>query len=162
LEGVEAVAAVPNAYNCTAQVRVRGGGLPDVDRWARQFKAAVGDVYVFRGVEVTVSASLETKGKGGTPVLQVPGLKQSIALAPLQHKLQWNFKKRSARQPEPDERDAYRELAARARDHDAATGRLTIQVTGPLRMTDKGYVLEVREYFLAGDRPKKGPTPKDK
>jgi len=48
-------------------------------------------------------------------VLQVQGRKQLVTLRPLRHKLQWNLKKRSARQPEPDEREAYRHLSAKIR-----------------------------------------------
>src|SRR5207249_890529 len=105
LEGVESVEKTPNGDNCTAGVRLKGHGLPDPDQWASQFKAMVDQAYQFRGVEVTVSGKLE--GGDAGLVLQVPGVEQPIALAPLRHKLQWNPKKEAPHQPEPDERDAH-------------------------------------------------------
>jgi len=144
LEGVESVAAAPDAYNCTAHVHLKGKGLPDLDKWPEQFKAAVGDAYVFRGVEVTAKGSVSEKD--GNLVLDVPGLGRPFSLAPLEHKLQWNFRKGSARQPEEDEKNAYRQLAAKSKD--AKSGGLRVEVTGPLRATGKGLTLEVREFFL--------------
>jgi hypothetical protein len=143
LKGVVSVAAVPDAYNSTAAVRLKGDGLPDVDGWAKQFKEHVGNVYVFRGVELTADATV--RDKDGVLLLEVPGAGQELPLAKLEHKLQWNFKKGARRQPEPDEAAAYEQLAAKVR---AAKAGLRIQVTGPLWKTAKGYVLEVREFSL--------------
>jgi hypothetical protein len=144
LDGVEIVEKTPDAYNCTAHVFLKGRGLPDIDRWAEQFKSIVGQSYVFRGVEVTVTGLMEGREDG--LVLRVPELKQPVTLAPLQHKIQWNFGKASARQPEPDEQAAYAQLADKSKA--AMPGPLKVQVTGPLRKTDTGVVLEVREFFL--------------
>ena len=146
LEGVQSVATTPDAYNCTAHVYLKDRSLPDVAKWAKQFESLVGKSYEFRGVEVTIRATVEVKD--GRLVLQAPGLKEPVALAPLEHRLQWNFKKSAARQPEPDERDAYQQLAARNKE--AKGGGFRVEVTGPLRVTDKGPVLEVREFFPTG------------
>jgi hypothetical protein len=144
LDGVKSVAATPDAYNCTARVVLKqAGALPDVDRWAGQFKSMVGNVYAFRGVEITAEGTVEVDGD--TLALRVPGLAQPLPLAPLRDKLQWNFKKSSARQPEPDERDAHAQLAARKKA--ARVGPLRAQVTGPLKKSGSGYALEVREFF---------------
>jgi hypothetical protein len=143
LDGVDSVAKTPDAYNCTAHVRLKDDGLPDVGKWSEQFKSLVGEVYVFRGVEVTIEASIEDDD--GALVLRAPGIKPRIALAPLEHKLQWNFKKVACRQPEPDERDAFQQLAARKKE--AKEGAFKVQVTGPFKATDNGFVLEVREFF---------------
>ena len=139
LEGVRAVATSPDAYNCTATVRLEGKGLPDPVKWADQFKAAVDKAHVFRGVEVTVEGSLEKTDDGF--VVRVPGIATPLRLAPLEHKLQWNFKKGAARQPEPDERDA---LAAANK---YAKGEpVKVSVTGPLLKKEDRYTLEVREF----------------
>jgi galactose oxidase len=143
LDGVKSVARTPDAYNCTAIVYLKTAGLPDVDQWTEQFKATVGRLYVFRGVEATVEGSVEQKEDG--LVMRIPGLEQPVALLPLQHKLQWNFKRASARQPEPDEQAAFNELLTKQRA--AKHSEFRVQVTGPLRKTDKGTVLEVREFF---------------
>jgi hypothetical protein len=109
----------------------------------------VGTAHSFRGVEVTVMAAVVQKD--GKLILKTPGLKQDITLAPLHNKLQWNFKKRAARQPEPDEREAYRKLAAQAEK--AKGNEFNVEVTGPLSETDQGFVLEVREFFLICSEP---------
>ena len=85
-------------------------------------------------------------------ILKTPGLKQDLTLAPLQNKLQWNFKKNAARQPEPDERKAYKKLAAKKKK--AKGEDFQVEITGPLRQTDQGLVLEVREFFLISSEAK--------
>jgi len=148
---VASVEKTPNAYNCTARIYLKGGQWPDPDKWAAQFKAMVDQAYRFRGVEVSVVGTVE--GTADHPVLKVPGLDQPVVLRPFQHKLQWNFKKRTARQAEPDEQEAYQELAPK-KEGQAPGGR--IQVTGPLVKSNQGYILEVRE-FTALDRDSNPP-----
>ena len=143
IEGVKSVAITPDSFNCTATIRINGDGLPDPDTWASQFKSRVDQAYLFRGVEVTVQGTLQ--GEGENLTLRVPGVDQPIRLLPLNNKLQWNFKKSAARQPEPDERDALKQLANRRNEDKEATYQ--VQVTGPLKKGDKGYVVEVREFF---------------
>src|SRR5262249_46327806 len=144
LQGVESVGKAPDAYNCTAHLYLQAKGLPDVERWPQQFESVVGKTYVFRGVEAALKGSVEDQA--GKLLLRVPGLQQSVTLAPLHHKLQWNFKKGSARQPEPDERDAYDQLAAKKTS--AKESAFGVEVTGPLRRSGKGFIVEVREVFL--------------
>jgi hypothetical protein len=144
LDDMLIVASTPDIYNCTARVHLKHSGLPDLVKWPKQFNTMVGTAHSFRGVEVTVMALVADKD--GKLILQTPGLKQDITLAPLQHKLQWNFKKGAARQPEPDEQEAYRKLAAQTKK--AKGNEFNVEVTGPLRETDQGFVLEVREFFL--------------
>jgi hypothetical protein len=143
LEGVRSVAKTPDAYNCTAHVHLKDKGLPNIEKWPEQFQAVVGKTYAFRGVEVTIKATVQEKD--GSLVLEAPGLTRQVTLGPLEHKLQWNFKKGDARQPEPDERNAYKQLAARRKKAKVA-GAFRAEVTGPLRVTDRGVVLEVREF----------------
>jgi galactose oxidase len=142
IDGVQSVSTTPDAYNCTASLYLRDQVLPDPDRWAAAFKTMVDKAYIFRGVELTVEGTVE--GSGDALALRVPGIPQPIALAAFSHKLQWNFKKRAARQAEPDERDAMVELARRAKDLGPAPFKA--QVTGPFTRTEHGYLLEVREF----------------
>jgi hypothetical protein len=145
LEGVNSIEQSANGYNCTARVYVKDNSFPDPNKWALQFKECVGQTYIFRGVEVTVDGTIAAGGE--SLVLRVPGVELPITLRPLEHKLQWNAKKGSARQPEPDERDAHEQLVSKVKD--AKQGGLKVQVTGPLTKSDKGYALEVREFFSA-------------
>jgi galactose oxidase len=143
IDGVESVSTTPDAYNCTASLRLKPQALPDPERWAAKFKTMVDKAYVFRGVEVTVEGAVERAGDG--LILRVPGIQEPFELTPLRHKLQWNFKKGAARQPEPDERDAMAQLVLGSKD--AGKSPFKVQVTGPFRHTDHGYSLEVREFI---------------
>ncbi len=143
IDGVESVATTPDAYNCTASLRLKPEAVPDPERWAARFKAIVDKAYVFRGVEVTVEGTVERAGDG--LIMRVPGIAAPFELTPLRHKLQWNFKKGAARQPEPDERDAMAQLVIGTKD--AGNSPFKVQVTGPFSHTDHGYSLEVREFI---------------
>ena len=141
LDGVESIVDTPDVYNCTARVNLKETGLPKLEKWPRQFKSVVGEIQLLRGVELTVKGIVEQQGD--SLVVSVPGLQQPISLAPLEHKLQWNFKKKARRGPEPDEKSAYEELVARTK----AVRRLQVEVTGPFKMSHTGPLLEVRECF---------------
>src|SRR5262249_42941416 len=143
LEGVDSVAKSPDAYNCTAHVYLKPRALPDPARWPEQFRSVVGEAFLFRGVEVSVRGAVAEKD--GRLILRAPGVEQPIPRARLRNKLQWNFKRGPARQPEPDERAARRQLAADRKG--APPGPFRAEVTGPLRRAERGFVLEVREFF---------------
>jgi hypothetical protein len=142
LEGVKSVDSTPDAYNCTGGVDLKSNALPDPDKWADQFKKAVDQNYVFRGVEITVEGVLEKKEDG--LVLRIPKIDEPLRLAALGNKLQWNFKKRAARQPEPDEKDAHDTLARVVKNPNAT--EVKVMVTGPLRKEANRHILEVREF----------------
>jgi hypothetical protein len=143
LDGIKSVEKSANGYNCTARVFLKSHALPDPEKWASQFKAKIDQAYIFRGVEVTAVGSVASVDRG--LVFHLPGVDKAIVLRPLEHKLQWNSKKGSARQPEPDERDSYQQLASKMKG--AKDGRLKVTVTGPLLNSDEGCTLEVREFF---------------
>lgn len=142
LDGVAAVEAAPDKYNCTAQVRLKGNALPDVEKWKDQFQAGVGKVYEFRGVEATVEGVVRVEGD--TVTIDVPGVPTPIRLAPLKNKLQWNFRKKAARQAEPEEASAFETLSAVVRQREKAA---TVSLTGALGKDKAGPTLEVREFF---------------
>ena len=142
LEGVESIASYPDTYNCTAIVKLKHKRLPALDQWPKQFKKNVGEIQLFRGVEITIRGEVEKQADAFA--LSAPGLSQAIPLEPLQHKLQWNFKKKAYRGPEPEEKEAYKHLAAMQTQKDRPR---KFEITGPLRKTSRGFVLEVREFF---------------
>jgi len=147
LEGVRLVADVPDKYNCTFDARLEVADLPDIELWKKQFKEVVGEAFVFRGIEVTIRGTVVDRS--GTLVLEAEEPKKPITFAPLENKLQWNFRKTSSRQPEPKEADAHRQLAAECRE--APARRAKFEITGPLRSSEQAYVIEVREYFSSKD-----------
>jgi len=151
LAGVKDVDRNPDGYNCTMRVDVDDGKLPDLALWKEQFEQAVHEAFELGGVEVTIEAAVVKQGD--SLVLQSPGLDRSVTLAPLKNKLQWNWKKHRARQPEADEQQAYQQLLADVAGGAGELGEpLRIAVTGPLKAGDNnGYTLQVREYFVRRD-----------
>lgn len=148
LDNIAWVSSAPDPYNCTAQVRLKESKQPDPTHWAEQFQAVVGENHRFRGVEITIRGTVH-KRKDNL-VLESPGM-PPLPLVPLEHKLQWNFRKAAPRQPEPDEQAAHKQLTKLVRKNGETT---TVEVTGPLRPTEQGLALEVREFFQqAPDAP---------
>ena len=147
LDGVKSTATSPDTYNCTVSVFLKEPKLPEVDAWTAELRAAVGGIYTFRGVEVTADGTVEERQEG--LVLVIPGITTPLPLATLQHKLQWNFRARSAREPEPHEARAFADLRAKLADANGAT--LHVQVTGPLHGIAESSTLEVREWFSNGE-----------
>ena len=121
LDDILIVASTPDRFNCTARVTLKHDGLPDLVKWPKQFNSMVGQAHTFRGVEVTVMASVVKKNE--QLILKTPGLRQEITLEPLQNKLQWNFKKNAPRQPEPDERKRMRNSRPRSPKRKGMTSR---------------------------------------
>jgi galactose oxidase len=144
LDGVETVGTAPDVYNSTAQICLRDGKLPDPEAMQKQFKSMVGDLWAFRGVEVTVEGKITVAD--GKPVLNCPGVDRPITLVPLKNKLQYNFQKHAVRQPEPDEATAHRDIMELIQKNKSVVERPWF-VTGPLSRDKEGYVLEVREAF---------------
>jgi hypothetical protein len=144
LDGVKAVLGNPDGTNCTACLQLSTSSLPDPDQWREQFSSGVGEAYVFRGVEVTILGSVEEKQ--GHLLLSAPGSSQTVRLVPLRDLLQWDFRNQRARKAADDERKACKRLAAQLKACKMKT--LEMRLTGPLKTTAQGPVLEVREFVL--------------
>jgi hypothetical protein len=150
LEGVESVEQTPDSYNCTAHIYLRHGRLPPVRRWREQFANVVGEIFEFRGVELTISGSLVERD--GTLLLDADSLEEPLRLTALRNKLQWHFRKQRARGAEPEEEIAHAQLVAACR---RAEGKpLNVEVTGPLVSADsqQEFHLEVREFFITASK----------
>jgi hypothetical protein len=144
LEGARWVRPIPNAEHSTADIYLANDGLPAIERWPEQFRTSVNGSYEFRGVEVTLSGTVEESG--GSLVLQATDARPAIPLTPLREgkQIQWNHSAGQLRPLTPKERNAYKRLktlVTGALDHTAA-----VQVTGPLTKTATGYALAVREF----------------
>jgi hypothetical protein len=145
MSNVSSVGKIPDAYNSTGYVYLQDRkNLPSVEQWLNEFKAVANEAYVFRGVEITVEATVIVSD--GELALRLANEAPQLLLAPLRHKLQWNFKKGRARQPEADEGQAFELLTAEARK--AGQRGLRALVTGPLIDRDGKPAVEVREFFL--------------
>jgi hypothetical protein len=136
------VSEYPDVYNWTVLIHPKEGRLPDEEKIRRDFKKIANEAYIFRGIEVTAVGTVARQGDQW--VLEYPDSNERVTLAPLAHKLQWNIQKHAARGPEPDEKEAYQQLADLASK--ASDSPLRVLVTGPLLKTPAGYTLEVREF----------------
>jgi len=140
LDGVQYVDPVPDGDRSTATVFLADDGLPALDRWDEQFRGMVHDTYLLRGVEVSLSGTVEVRN--GVLVLAAEGRREPVELTPLgpEQKIQWNRAAASPEPVEPSEAAAYDALTRLVGAADAR--RLT--VTGPLQQTEAGYRLQVR------------------
>ena len=139
LKDVDAVKAVANAEDSTAEVFLSGHGLPDIDSWKATFSDMAKGSYDFRGAEVTVTGTVRLEGDG----LTLFGSGWSIRLGALDatDKVQWDWSRRQRATPTSDESAAYGRLLDRVR---AGGEPASVSITGPLRSENGGRRLHVR------------------
>jgi galactose oxidase len=115
LDGVQAVRPIANAEDSTADVYLHGDTLPNVDRWAEQIARVANGSYDFRGVEVSVKATVAAQNGGLR--LTGPSIDKPVALAPLEQgeKIQFDRPSGTAKLATADELAAYERLLARYR-----------------------------------------------
>jgi hypothetical protein len=144
LDGVSAVRPIANAADSTADVYLHGDTLPDVGRWVEQIASVANGSYDFRGVEVSIRASVRAQNGGFNLVNSA--IHEPITLAPLGivEKIQFDRSAGTAKPAVAEEHSAYERLVARYWDAGAAD--LPVRVTGPLRQMDAGWTLHVRDF----------------
>jgi len=127
-------------------------GLPDLEVWPAQFANIANGTHIFRGVEVTLEGLLQIQ-EGNTLVMSGNDKRPPLLLEPIEtvDKIQWDAAKASVRPLDPIEQDAYSRLQQTTKN---SSGSLNAIVTGPLKKTDHGYILEVREFSVAEARLK--------
>jgi hypothetical protein len=138
LEGVESISERCNRQTGTGELRLKNGRLIDPGTLTKNL-ADIGVGARLRGLEATVDGFLEKKN--GKPVFRVAKSNEILQLAPLTTKVQIDAVK--SKKPEPvgkDEKEAYKQLRARAKDQPQA-----VRITGPLRAGNK---LEVRTFEI--------------
>jgi galactose oxidase len=140
LEGVQYVDPIPDADNSTATLYLEDDRLPALDHWDDQFREMVHQTYELRGVEVTLTGTIETRNEA--LVLAGDGRRPPVELVPLDPggKIQWDPAAQGPQAAEPGEAGAYDTLT---RSRGAASAR-RLTVTGPLHQTQAGYRLQVR------------------
>ena len=148
LHGVRLIRPLPNAEDSTAYVYLAHEGLPDLDVWPTEFAKIANGTHVFRGVELTVEDLVQIH-EGDTLIMHGEDLRPPLLLQPMEpaDKIQWDFSKGSAKPLDPAEQQAYSKLQEQVK---AAGNSLRATVSGPLKKSDHGYVLEVREFSILG------------
>ena len=84
LEGVQYVDPIPDGNRSTATVYLEDDGLPALDHWDDQFRERVHQAYELRGVEVTLTGTIETRND--VFVLAGEGRRPPVELVPLTRK----------------------------------------------------------------------------
>jgi galactose oxidase len=140
LEGVRYVDPIPDADTSTATVYLEDDGLPALDHWDDQFRRMVHQTYALRGVEVTLTGTIQARN--GVFVLADEGRRPPVELVPLdpRGKIQWDLATQGPQPAGPGEVAAYNTLTQSA----AAASAQRLTVTGPLGQTEAGYRLQVR------------------
>ena len=143
LSGVEIVRPVADARYSVAFLYLEHDGLPDVEHWPAEFARTANGSYGWRGVEVTLQGTIEQGA--GQLILPADQSRPAVALAPLQPdaKVQLDTENGIPRPLPEEEKFAYKNLAERKR---TAPGPMQVNVTGPLKKTDAGFVLQVRKF----------------
>jgi hypothetical protein len=140
LDDVALVDPIPDGQASTATVFLTDGGLPSLERWREQFRSIVHESYVLRGIEVTLTGTVEAHGD--ELFLNGAAGRPRVRLAPLDpaHKVQWDRPSRAPERVSPEEAAAYATLATEV----ARDGAEPVTVTGPLRQAGGDFTLEVR------------------
>ncbi len=140
LEGVQFVDPIPDGDSSTATVYLEDDRLPALDHWDDQFRRMVHQTYELRGVEVTLTGTIEARN--GVFVLDGEGRRPPVELVALDPggKIQRDPAAQGPQAAEPAEAGAYDTLTRSA----GAAGARPLTVTGPLHQTQAGYRLQVR------------------
>ena len=143
LSGVEAVRPIADMKGSTAEVYLRDRGLPDPDAWREQFSKVANGTYLFRGVEITLQGVVRLAS--GKLMVEGNEHRPPVSLAPLQaaDRVQWDHEHGVLWPMEPGEQFAYDQLLERVQDVPGSQSPATL--TGPLKMTANGLLLEVRK-----------------
>ena len=109
-----------------------------------------------RGVEATLTGRLIAQTNGAL-LLHIPGINESVRLAPLRRKVQWDTAANREQAATSEERASYDRLRAQS-----STPFSPVRITGPLIQGAGSLILEVRHYSLApaqaGSAPFQSPT----
>jgi galactose oxidase len=139
MKGVDAVKAVANTEESTAEVFLIGNGLPDIDSWRATFREMAKGSYDFRGAEVTLTGTVQLQNGG--LMFSGPGWLVHLDALGRTEKVQWDLSRRKPAEPTPAETVAYDRLLERVR----VSGELpSVPITGPLLSETNGRRLHVR------------------
>jgi hypothetical protein len=143
LSGVAAVRPLADARASVAFVYLDHDGLPDIGAWPEEFARSANGSYLWRGVEVTVTGTVQQDG--GASWLAPTASRPRVQLTPLVRadKVQIDQENGVPRPLSRNEAEAFDHLIAAVRGANAAAAW---SVTGPLKRTAEGFELEVRAF----------------
>lgn len=150
-EDIAALAEDADGATQTARVRTRGDGLLDLNALAAHLEAIRFGARL-RGAEAIVDGWLEQTAEG--PTLKLFNTGQTVRLAPLTTRVEWDRRKGSAFPASDAERRACETLVK-----SWPGGPQVTRVIGPVRAADGGgWILEVREAYHFTSQPPELPA----
>jgi galactose oxidase len=146
LDGVETVLTILSSDDnraSVATVYLNHDGLPDLNKWPKQFAQFANSSYAWRGVEMTLAGTLLNSPQG--LILESDEKRPAVLLAPLERadKVQIDQQNGVAMPLPVKEAEAYADLTTVFAVRGAGA---EVSVTGPIKQTLFGYVLEVRVF----------------
>lgn len=144
LEDVGWVRPVADSAKWTGEVYLRKhNGIPNLKLWRAQFKHLTNGSYTLRGVEVTLSGTIQINK--GTARLSLANGERKVLLAPLtkSNKIQWNPPSSREESVSEAEKNSLTELL------NVASNKL-LDITGPLGGSEEEPVIYVRNFKLHG------------
>jgi galactose oxidase len=137
------VRPLPDNTNSLAFVYLQQDSLPDLDEWREEFAEVANGSYVMRGIEVTLTSTVNEHLARLT--LAGTATRPDLVLAPLQasDKIQWDITTRANVPMTADEQSAFARLSTELATKPAGE---SVRVTGPLKKNGPDFFLEVREF----------------
>ncbi|MCD6050647.1 MAG: apu 3 [Verrucomicrobia bacterium] len=149
MSAIASIDEVADGITQTAVVRTKGGRLVNLEVLSQH----IVDIQLgarLRSTEAVVDGWLERRD--GDVVLKISGTEESVLLAPLTKKTQWDRKQNSEFAATETEQKAFETLLA-----NWPGGRQAVRIIGPLRPVKQGgeMILEVREAYCFGEEAPK-------
>ena len=143
LDGVEIVRPIADNRASVAFLYLDHDGLPDLGKWPSQFAQFANGSYTWRGVEMTLEGTVGNDPDG--LILIAKADRPAVQLTPLQRadKVQLDKENGVDMPLQPSESGAYSSLAATVA---TGGGAAAFSVTGPIKQTPFGNLLEVRSF----------------
>jgi hypothetical protein len=146
-QDIASVADQPDSVHSVTKVQPKTGRVPDLKDLATRL-GRIGIGAEITGVEASLEGTLVMQN--GQMILKPDGSSQTLPLAPLTHKIQWDLRQQRISEPVSREREAYQTLAGQVSGTSAR-----VRVTGPLiESEDRAWtLLEVRTFLLNPPSP---------
>jgi hypothetical protein len=149
LDGVATVLPVADNREAVATLYLAHDGIPDLNAWPAQFARFANGSYGWRGVEMTLIGQITQVS--GAYQLAANAARPAVTLGSLDraNKVQLDHTGGTLNPLPEQEATAYRRLVAETA---APISDATFSVTGPIRQTASGFLLEVRDFKVTRKR----------
>ncbi|MDX1931811.1 MAG: hypothetical protein SFU56_04325 [Capsulimonadales bacterium] len=142
---METISETADAAAQTCEIRMKGPGIPDPRALADHIERKMRVGATLRGIEIKAVGRLTERDDG--LYLEISGTKETIRLAALRRKVQWDIPAGREQEATPAEKNAFERLRGSRKNE-------LVLVTGPLvrPVGEEPMVLEVRSFGPAPTR----------